>query len=236
MSTFDLIAKRTINYKYINHTYKNTLKINKFDIYQKQYQGIYPIYHQDKLHGFFNLTTVFQKPILVSQNHQFNVQPKVSKRFEYFDKDKNKITPSIENDGNFYEAEEITGFVVKSRNNYHINLEIKPSLLMIGLEDELNAVSINDGEFYIAPLYNLEISKNISDGDMNMFFKNILFMNEFFKVYFYIFAISTLVLFGLVVLFSYCLIKERKRDYNKIDDEDDPKFRLIGHENMYMEF
>ena len=235
---YQMRLNRTFNFRYFNSSRRDSVSFDFFRIDQSQFRAEFPGFYQDKLHGFLNLTTVLQAPVLVSQNHQFNVQPKVANQFEYVDDQGHAIRPSVEEDGNFYEIEKISGVVTRKRMHHHFHLQIQPSLLFSGRESELAPIQVSGGEYVIAPLYNLEFVKRASEEDLRRLFHEVTSMYSFMKNFLLINLVFFILIVLVLCLFLFLLIRQRNIE-NSVSHEyesSEIEGRLIGHENMYMEF
>jgi hypothetical protein len=236
ISTYNNRFNRTIIFNYVSsRTTESEIEINKYTLDQQQLVANFPNFHQKTLNGFLNITSVINAPILISQNHMFNTDEKIQNMFSYFDEENQKIVPNEDRDSGFYETEKHTSLVVNSKMNHHYNLQIKPSLLFIGKENELVGLSVNAGEFFLAPLFNVEYSRHIDESVYESVFQNVIKRQNFLKTYYPIvlpFFIFFLIFF-IIILYKF--YKQRSNDTDEEYSLNLSSDRLIGHENMYMD-
>jgi hypothetical protein len=214
---------RTIEYKY-EKTFKRdgiNCEVDRYVLNQDQYLAKYEDYHQTEVHGYFNMTSVFNFPIMISQNHLYSVDNKIATKFVYFDKEGKAITPSA-NDGGFYETEQRTRGVTQMDLNLHFNLEIKENLLFVGAEEELDALRPSQDLPFIIPLYNLEFWTNLPQSGWESIFGKVSSANSFLEKYLSIFLPLFLVFLLACLLFIYLFTKEMKKgsEYKEVSTED----------------
>jgi hypothetical protein len=215
---------------------ESNLKFKKYFVSQRNYKNNQPKYFQKDLYGYLNVTSVLDAPFLISQNHLFNVDDRVYQKFVYYDKENKLIYPTEKDDLGFYETEENSGLVTSMKMSYHYNLQIKPSLLFIGCEEELEGISIQNENYIIAPLFNLEYSKKIDPKHFEYIFEGLFdrdrLMSNYYPIVFPVFFVSLIFL----ILIAYMFIKQRQKDFVKEEDEGESfEDRLIGHENEHMD-
>lgn len=214
------------------------LTINKYIVNQAQFMPNSPDFYQEDLQGFLNVTSVMNAPFLISQNHLFNVDDRVYQKFEYLDRFNNPIFPDLERDGGFYETEQETSLVTGLRMNYHYHLELKPDLLFVGLEDDLQGLAIQDGVYFLAPMFNLEYSRQLDEKHFDGIFEGVFdYVRKSGKYYFVVLPVLFILLI-LLILVLYMFIKQRandKREQENEDSLDSNQERLIGHENEHMD-
>lgn len=211
---------RTIKYNYLDErelTFMN-LKLKKYVLDQDQYSNKHPDFNQEKYNGFLNMTTVFNYPIVVSQNHQFNVEQDIASKFAYLDKTGNPITPSKEMDGGFYEVEERTHGVTQMNLHLHFNLEInQKTALFIGYEDEIKHLKVNDDDSIIVPIYNLQYWTSMNEQTFKSVFGTVGKANEFLDRYYALFVTIFLVLLVLFCILGFFWFRHEQKNKRNND-------------------
>lgn len=219
---------RTIEYNYVNTTKVDFMNCKKdhYRLNQAQYKAEFAQYHQDKVDGYFNMTSVFNFPILLSQNHLYGVDDRIASKYAYFDKDNKPITANEELDGGFYETEQRTRGVTQMNLNLHFNLEIKDSLLFVGAEDKLEQLRPSADLPFLVPLYNLEFWTKLPEKGWKSIFGKVGSANSFLDSYLTIFLplfFGFLVIFVILLLLYLREVKKGKTDdeYEKISTENE---------------
>jgi hypothetical protein len=216
----------TYNYKESRKIDFMNCSVDHYKLDQDQYAAKFREYHQEQVNGFFNMTTVFNFPIMISQDHLHGVDPKISAKYTYLDKDGKAITPDEERDGGFYETEQRTRGVTRMSLNLHFNLEIHEDLLFVGAEDEILGLRQDPELPFLVPLYNLDFWTNLPEKGWKNIFGKVSMANTFLEKYFAIF-VSLFIVFLciwllLVYLFRREVLKTKKDDeYEKISTEDE---------------
>jgi hypothetical protein len=237
INRYYFLLNRTMQYNFVNTTnFNNTnLRFHHYDLDQNQYEPNDALFFQKDHQGFLNTTQVLFRPFLISQNHQYNVDSKISSKFDYFSKSGEVIIPEKEQDGGYYKTEESSFKVVESKMNFHYHIQIKPDLLFVNLENEIEHLKVEETNYYIAPLFNLEIKEFVNSSDFKTMFAGIIYVNDFksaFEGYCIVLAFVCITVLGLLV---YMFIRQRKKDSALNEDLSfDTGDRLIGHENLHM--
>ena len=239
LKIYEFFLNRTIQYNFRNSTYleEENIRLNHYDLDQKQYSADHLIYYQKELQGFFNTTNVFNSPYLISQNHQYNVDPKITQMFEYFSASGERLSPEKQRDSGYFSTEATTHKIVESKMNFHFHVQIKPSLLFLGLEQELDRLKVDQKNYFIAPLYNVEVKDSFGQKNYLQMFSTVAKANCFEKAYQGYCAVFLLVFIIVFSLAVYLFIRERKMDLLEgVDESSQSSERLVGHENLHLHF
>ena len=219
ISVYGPALNRTIEYNY-DHTSKVDFMNCKYDHYklnQFQYEAKFKEYHQETVNGFFNMTSVLNYPILMSQNHFYGVDEKIADKYAFFDKDDKPITANEVRDGGFYQTEQRTKAVVQMNLNLHFTLEIKDTLLFVEAEQELDPIRPAEGMPFVVPLYNLEYWTNLPEKKWKTIFGKVSTANSFLEKYFAIF-VSLFIIFLVIFILFVVLFRREVKQIQK-DDE-----------------
>ena len=227
LSVYGPPLNRTIEYNYERSFKRDGINcdVDRYTLNQDQYLANYKEYHQEQVNGFFNFTSVFNFPILMSQNHHYSVDEKIAAKFTYYDKDNKPITPNV-NDGGFYETEQRTRGVTQMNLNLHFNLEITENLLFVGAEEELELLRPDPNLPFVFPLYNLEFWTNLPQSGWDSIFGKVgtanSFLDKYFTIFVPLFLVFLVVCVLLFIMFGRELKKTKKDDeYEKISTEDE---------------
>lgn len=216
--TYDFLETKTLDF--MNCSY------DRYKLNQEQYEAKFKEYHQDQVNGFFNLTSVFNFPIMISQDHLYGVEPKIGEKYSYFDKEGKAIAPEEDRDGGFYETEQHTRAVTQMNLNLHFNLEIKEDLLFVGAEEAILGLRQDPDLPFIVPLYNLEFwTKLPQKGWKNIFGKVSTantFMDKFYVVFVCLFLVFLFIGLALVYLLNREIrITKKDDEYERVSTEDE---------------
>ena len=205
---------RTIEYDYTNTKKLDFMNcwVDQYTLNQKQYLPNYKEYHQGNLAGFFNMTSVLNSPVLISQNYLYSVEPKINENFEYFDKKNKRIFPTQEMSGGIYETEQQSRTVTKIDTNFHYSLEIKPNSLFVGVEKELDILWKDKATPLVVPMFNMRVSMEYTEKMWKDIFKRVSSYNFFFDSYFPITALLFLIILIILVLLVYLFLKEFRKN------------------------
>ena len=219
---------RTIEYNWSRSSKVPFMNCNydHYELNQFQYEPKFKEYHQDTVKGFFNMTSVFNFPIVISQDHLYGVDEKIANKYSYFEKEGKAIVPNQYEDGGFYRTEQRTKAVVEMNLNLHFNLEITDSLLFVGVEKELDPIRPEEGMPFVVPLYNLEFWTNLPEKGWKSIFGKVSTANSFLDKFFAIFVSLFIIFFVIFVLFVVLFrreVNQTKKDdeYEKISTEDE---------------
>ena len=228
ISVYGPPLNRTIEYNFARSHKVDFMncKYDHYELNQFQYQPKFKEYHQETVKGFFNMTTVFNFPIVISQDHLYGVEEKIADKYSYFGKDGKVIVPNQYTDGGFYRTEQRTKAVVEMNLNLHFNLEITDCLLFVGAENELDPIRPEEGMPFIIPLYNLEFWTNLPEKGWKSIFGKVSTANSFLDKFFAIFVSLFIIFFVIFVLFVVLFrreVNQTKKDdeYEKISTEDE---------------
>ena len=195
---------------------------------QSQYNATFPAFHQEKADGYLNMTSVFNQPILLSQNHLYGIDDRIASKFAYFGNDNSQITPNQELDGGFFEAEQKTGTVTRMRLNLHFNLEIKNTLLFVGAESHLEQLQPMSDLPFLVPLYNLVFFADVPKSEWSSLFGYITsanwFLSHFWLIFLPLFLVS-LVIFVILLLLYLRKAKQQVKHGRDVNSQN--KLRLI---------
>lgn len=228
LSVYGPPLNRTIEYNYVGTSKLDFIncKKDRYLLNQLQYKAQFADYHQDKVDGYFNMTSVFNFPILLSQNHLYGVDQRIASKYSYFDKDNKPITASEEEDGGFYETEQKTRGVTQMNLNLHFNLEVRDSLLFVGAEEQLEQLRPSPDLPFLVPLYNLEFWTNLPESGWKSIFGKVgtanSFLDSYLKIFLPLFFVFLLVFVVLLLLYLR-EVKQGKKDdeYDRISTENE---------------
>lgn len=228
LSVYGAALNRTIDYKFEASEKVGFINCRKdrYRLDQAQYKAAFPEYHQTRVDGFFNMTSVFNFPILLSQNRLFNADPEIAAKYAYFDKQGQAVAPSENADGGFYETEQRTRGVTQMHLNLHFNLEIAESLLFVGAEDQLERLRPAPDHPFVVPLYNLEYWTNLPEIGWKAIFGKVgtanSFLDSYLKIFVPLFFVFVLLAAGLLLLYL-CEVRRAQKDdeYERVSTEDE---------------
>ena len=207
INVFDQTLKFPVqfNFRFQSKMDSLNLQIDRYELDDDQYTRHSDVFYQADLTGFFNVTKVWNSPLLVSQSHHHKVDNRVASLFRFVTTDGEPVAPDPARDGGFYEVESVSRVNMRSRMSYLFHLEIKRDLLFVGAEAELQPLSVQNGKYFVAPLYNVEVRQRMDPDRVDSLLWRVIRLTSFFD-HFELLMLSVVVATGLLTgffLFMY---------------------------------